>query len=135
LEVESYPELDLPGIVPPLSFKPIMSPDQLARWASAQEGIQSASHIVIIGYSFSRADDHFNALLRRARPDARVTIVNPDLLSVTRAALGALGDSIPDDLSVDDAGQIETGRVLGVRAHAEDVETDQLRGWLGMSAA
>jgi hypothetical protein len=135
LEVESYPKLDLPGIVPPLSFKPIMSPDQLTRWAGAQQGIQSASHIVIIGYSFSRADDHFNALLRRSRSDVRVTIVNPDLLGVTRAALGALGDSVPGDLSVDDEGRIDTGRVLGIRARAENVEAGQLRSWLGMPAA
>ena len=135
LEVESYPELDLPGIVPPLSFKPIMSPDQLRRWAHAQESIESASHIVIIGYSFSRADDHFNALLRRARPDVRVTIVNPDVLGVTRAALGALGEAVPADLRVDATGCVETERVVGIRAQAQEVEADQLRGWLGTPTA
>jgi hypothetical protein len=132
LEVESYPELDLLGIVPPLSFKPIMPPDQLRRWAHAQESIESASHIVIIEYSFSRADDHFNALLRRARPDVRVTIVNPDVLGVTRTALGALGDSVPDDLRVDDTGRVETvSPVCGFYTEREKARCDTFRRPLG----
>lgn len=60
LDVRNYPAVDIPAIVPPLSFKPVMSRAQLLTWAECDEVLQRANRIVVVGYSFAAADEHFN---------------------------------------------------------------------------
>ena len=78
LDVTADPAIDIPSIVPPISFKPVMSREQLRTWADADRVLSEASTVVIVGYSFNATDEHFNDLLRKANPTARVLVVNPD---------------------------------------------------------
>jgi hypothetical protein len=80
LDVSDYPNVDLPGIVPPTSFKPVMSRRQLQTWAKADDLVQAAKTILIVGYSFATADEHFNDLLRSS--SARVLVVDPNMAVV-----------------------------------------------------
>ena len=86
LDVAQIPHVDFPAIVPPISFKPVMSREQLLVWADADECLQRADAVVIVGYSFATADEHFNDLLRKTPPSCRVFVVNPDLEAAMPAA-------------------------------------------------
>lgn len=128
LDVTAADALDVPAIVPPLSFKPVMSPDRLRAWSRADSMIQRARSIVIIGYSFSQVDAHFNALLRGAPDDASIVTVNPDVIGTTGRLLRALGiEAEEQPLSSDEApSEIAVGRVRGIKASAEQLGPKEL---------
>lgn len=46
-------------------------------WHQASEWVKNAKHIVVIGYSFNGADEHFNDILRQQLYGKAVTIVGP----------------------------------------------------------
>ena len=71
LDVRLQPQIDLPGIVPPIGFKPVMSREQLRVWVEADDLLQTAEVVVVVGYSFATADEHFNDLLRKGNPPLR----------------------------------------------------------------
>ncbi len=79
LDVGEDPAIDVPAIVPPTTFKPVMSRDQLRVWVEADDMLQKASVVVVVGYSFGLADEHFNDLVRKTHEQTRVVIVNPNL--------------------------------------------------------
>jgi len=70
----------IPALVPPLRLKPILSHRYIELWAQASEWIRDAQHIVVAGYSFNNADEHFNDILR-CHPDRRVDVVVPEATS------------------------------------------------------
>jgi hypothetical protein len=123
LDVVDSPAIDVPSIVPPTKFKPVMSRAQLMTWARADALLQHASSVVVIGYSFAMADEHFNDLIRHSQAGLRVIVVNPDIAAVSREAARVLG--ISADALVDETrGAFATkraGRLLCVAANAEDV--------------
>ena len=107
LDVRESPAVDVPALVPPTSFKPLMSRQQLRTWVRADDLLQEAALVVIVGYSFGMADEHFNDLLRNGNPRARILVANPDQESA-RAACRVLGLP-PDSLK---ATKRETLRLL-----------------------
>lgn len=130
LDVDAGDALDVPAFVPPLSFKPVMSPARLREWARADDMVRKATHFLIVGYSFSQVDAHFNALLRSAPADAAFVSVNPDLERTTGQLLRALGDPKGDGLVTGGAlsnNELIMGRVKGVRASAESLTQDRIR--------
>lgn len=54
----------IPALVPPLRLKPILSHKYIELWGKAAKWVEEASHIVVVGYSFNSADEHFNDILR-----------------------------------------------------------------------
>jgi hypothetical protein len=42
--------------------------------------------IVIVGYSFAMADEHFNDLLRHTKTTTRILVVNPNADAAGRSA-------------------------------------------------
>ena len=44
--------------------------------------IEAADKIIIVGYSFAFADEHFNDMLRQNARDKKVIIVNPAFRSI-----------------------------------------------------
>ena len=83
----------LPGIVPPLSVKPVMCREHLETWYECGQIIDEASTIVIVGYSFNLADEHLNDLLRKRRgaTDVRIVVVNPDIDGTSTNVCNLLG--------------------------------------------
>lgn len=69
----------IPALVPPLRIKPILSSRYIDIWHRASEWIKEASTIIIIGYSFNSADDHFNDILRQNQNGKTIYIVAPDI--------------------------------------------------------
>ena len=67
----------IPSLVPPLRLKPILSYKYIELWAKASEWVQEAGHIVIVGYSFNSADEHFNDILRNLHPNKKIDIIDP----------------------------------------------------------
>lgn len=67
----------IPALVPPLRLKPILSHRYIELWSQASAWVKEAKHIVVVGYSFNNADEHFNDILR-CHPDRRIDIVAPD---------------------------------------------------------
>ncbi len=106
LDVGDYPQLDIPSIVPPTSFKPVMSRQQLKTWAEADDMLQTAAQVVIVGYSFANADEHFNDLLRNLPAHTEVVVVNPDKLAPLQSICRILG--VPtDSLKVAERGGLD----------------------------
>lgn len=69
----------LPSIIPPLIFKPILSVEYLEKWYKSTELIEKAKTILIVGYSFNYADEHFNDVIRKKTHDKKIIIVNPEI--------------------------------------------------------
>ena len=74
---EDYP---IPSMMPPLDIKPLISNKYLERWVKAKNIIDEADRIVVVGYSFSKKDDHFNDMLFNANPRKvkKIVIVRKD---------------------------------------------------------
>jgi hypothetical protein len=67
----------IPALVPPLRLKPILSHRYIDLWGKASDWIKEAQRIVVVGYSFNNADEHFNDILR-VHPDRYIDIVAPE---------------------------------------------------------
>ena len=67
----------IPALVPPLRLKPILSHRYIELWSQASDWVKQADHVVVVGYSFNNADEHFNDILR-CHPDRRIDIVVPE---------------------------------------------------------
>jgi hypothetical protein len=70
----------IPALVPPLRLKPILSHRYIEAWHSASQWVKHAERIVVVGYSFNNADEHFNDILRQQMHGKTVTIVGPGVL-------------------------------------------------------
>jgi hypothetical protein len=115
--------IDVPAIVPPTSFKPVLSREQLRVWVEADELLQSADLVIVVGYSFGLADEHFNDLLRKMPIRTRIVVVNPDLDHSARSICRVLGLGL-DTLRRSTRGPFElldSQRLTCVKAGAADV--------------
>lgn len=70
----------IPALVPPLRLKPILSQRYIEAWYRASQWVKSAEHIVVVGYSFNSADEHFNDIMRQSLNGKTVSIVGPGVL-------------------------------------------------------
>lgn len=69
----------IPAFVPPLKIKPVLSCRYIETWHTASEWIKRAEKIIIIGYSFSSADDHFNDIVRNNIDGKDIYIIGPEV--------------------------------------------------------
>ncbi len=70
----------IPALVPPLRLKPILSHRYIEAWHTASTWVKRAENIVVVGYSFNNADEHFNDILRQQMGGKTVTIIGPGTL-------------------------------------------------------
>ena len=123
------PLVSLPAIVPPLAMKPIICSEYLDRWYECGQTIKKARKIVIAGYSFSIADEHFNDLIRKGNQRAALVVVDPCLEDVVRRVCHIIGQN-PAELEARAIGELEcqtAGRLTLVKAKAEALKAEQLR--------
>src|SRR4029077_3430147 len=129
LDINQQPAIDLPAIVPPLTFKPLMSREQLSAWSAADVLLQKARIVAVVGYSFAQVDGHFNDLLRKGNPGARVIVLNPDLQGTAERACHALSLD-PATLRATDARSrrpgLQTGRLTCVKGRADELSKDDV---------
>jgi hypothetical protein len=69
-------------MVPPLKLKPILSHKYIDLWSRAAKLIHESTKVVVIGYSFNSADEHFNDIIRNGK-NRRYDIVAPDVLTAS----------------------------------------------------
>jgi hypothetical protein len=125
MDVGEPSAIDLPAIVPPTSFKPVMSREQLRTWVQVDDCLQNAALVVVVGYSFASADEHFNDLLRRCSPHGRILVVNPDLGAPLKNVCRVLNIN-PESLNSSSRDGYErrgSGRLIFVAAKAEVVDS------------
>jgi|GEM_PF-3191007 len=124
LDMSVHPAIDLPAIVPPLTFKPLISRDQLHAWSAADTLLTEASIVVVVGYSFAQVDAHFNDLLRKAHPSAHVVVFNPDVQGTAAQACAALSldsTNLRSLTTAEGRPALEIGRLLCVNALADEL--------------
>jgi len=68
----------IPGIIPPLKLKPVLSNKFIEIWYKASKWIADSSKIIVVGYSFSYADEHFNDIIRANR-EKPIYIIGPSV--------------------------------------------------------
>ncbi len=68
----------IPALVPPLKLKPVLSSKYIEKWHTAADWISEKDKIIIIGYSFASADDHFNDIIRQNVIGKTIYIIAPD---------------------------------------------------------
>lgn len=70
----------IPSLVPPLKLKPVLSNKYIETWAKASDLIHNADKVIVVGYSFNNADEHFNDIVRNGG-EKSYDIIAPDVLS------------------------------------------------------
>lgn len=75
------PPCVIPSIIPPLKMKPVLSNAFIETWYKTKEIITRATKIIIAGYSFNYADEHFNDIIRNNK-DKKILIIDPYAESV-----------------------------------------------------
>ena len=126
------PEVSLPAIVPPLAMKPIICTEYLERWYECGQKIKKAKKIVILGYSFSVADEHFNDLIRKGNREAKLIVIDPNLDAVMNRVCQIITHDKTSLRPVDVHGLHcrAGGRLVFVKARAEEIDSVRLMGLL-----
>lgn len=120
----------IPSLVPPLRLKPILSYKYIELWAKASEWVQEAEHIVIVGYSFNSADEHFNDILRNLHANKKIDIIDPG--ATTDHFKGRIEKifGIPSNQFVKNSVQqkeaLKKGNIRLIKAFATDIDIDKL---------
>jgi len=122
------PAIDIPAIVPPTTFKPVLSRAQLRTWAAADAELDAATRVVVVGYSFAQADEHFNDLLRKSTSEVRVITRNATA-AFPRAAR-PLGID-PAAGKVSKSGSVAAGRLSVLPGRAENLDSRDVAKLLG----
>jgi len=128
------PQVALPAFVPPLAMKPVICTEYLERWYACGQKIKAAKSIVIVGYSFNVADEHFNDLIRKGNKTARLIVVDPNLDAVVNRVCQTLGHHRSHEYSLNVEGlecKVD-GRITFVKAKAEELSSARISALLRM---
>ena len=120
----------IPALVPPLRLKPILSHRYIESWHNASEWVKRADRIVVVGYSFNNADEHFNDILRQQMHGKTVTIVGPNVLDASFLHRMEKVFHVPPSNWVDQKQQDRPGKVANhihlIKAYADEVDLGKL---------
>lgn len=127
------PEVSLPAFMPPLAVKPIICTEYLERWYECGEKIKKARKIVILGYSFSVADEHFNDLIRKGNRNAKLIVVDPNMDGVVGRACQIVNHDRARlrPTTVQELECLSDGRLTFVKAKGEEINSTRLLELLG----
>lgn len=126
----SEPKHTIPSLVPPLRLKPILSHKYIELWAKASEWIKEAEHIIVIGYSFNTADEHFNDILRNFHSNKEIDIIVPEATtdyfkSRMEKILGIPSNQF-DTISVQGKTALQKGTIRLIGAYATDIDINKI---------
>ena len=124
----------LPGIVPPLSVKPVICREHLETWYQSGNLIDRAEGIIITGYSFNLADEHFNDLLRKRRGamETNVVVINPDLEDTALKVCKILSQNADhlNEMTLADFECRRGGNLTFVKARTEQLSPEAIEEFL-----
>lgn len=121
----------IPALVPPLRLKPILSHRYIELWSQASTWVKESKHIVVVGYSFNTADEHFNDILR-SHPDRKIDIVVPEATSHEFVArmekvFGTSANQY-NKVKIDGHDALQAKKVRLIAAKAADIDVSALFG-------
>jgi hypothetical protein len=117
----------IPSIIPPLKLKPVLSNEYIDIWYHSVETIRKAEKIIIVGYSFNYADEHFNDLIRKNK-DKKICIVDPFAENVIKNLERIFSHRISDYTKsrVQEKETFKNGKLQIIKAFANEVSIDSL---------
>lgn len=128
--ISEEPKHTIPSLVPPLRLKPILSHKYIELWAKAADWIREADHIVVVGYSFNTADEHFNDILRCLHSDKKIDIIVPEAITNNFKRRIEKIFGIPlnqfDKTTVQGKDAVQRGRIRLIKSYATDIDINQL---------
>ena len=121
----------IPALVPPLRLKPILSHRYIELWSKASDWVKEAQRIVVIGYSFNNADEHFNDIIR-SHPDRDIYIVAPEATSQLFVArmekVFGTATNQYNKVKLNGLDALQAKRVRLIAATASEIDLSQLFG-------
>jgi len=120
----------IPSIVPPLKIKPVLSNEYIKTWYDSFELINNANKIVIIGYSFNYADEHFNDLIRKNHNGKQIYVIDPDSENIIKN-LQRIFSYRKDDYTKGKLQKRDTwtaGNLTIINSYASDIDINELVG-------
>ena len=122
----------IPALVPPLRLKPILSHRYIEEWHKASSWVKSAEKIVVVGYSFNAADEHFNDILRQQLGGKELFVIGPGvhdaafLKRMERVCNIPLGNLV--ELKVQGLPAKKANHTTLIKAYADEVDVAKLFG-------
>ncbi len=121
--------VNLPSLIPPLPFKPILSLESVENYYKFYNHMQSndSNICIVVGFSYSDVDVHLNMLFRQF--NGKMIHINPDpaIPSVIARMKGISIESIMPTFILDIQGQQVGSNDLWIPLKAEDVSEELLK--------
>lgn len=117
----------IPSIVPPLKLKPVLSNEYIDMWYDSLQDIRDAEKIIVVGYSFNYADEHFNDLIRKNK-DKEIIIIDP-YPEVIISNLKRIFNYRKEDYTenkIQDHKSFQCDKLKVIKAYASDINIDEL---------
>ena len=117
----------IPSLVPPLKLKPVLSNEYIDIWHQSVEKIRLSEKIVVVGYSFSYADEHFNDLIRKNK-DKKIYIIDPYADNIIKN-IQRIFNNRPEDYtisSIQNQQAFVSGNVTVIKSTASLLNIDQI---------
>lgn len=117
----------IPSIIPPLKLKPVLSNEYIDIWYHAVETIRNSDKIIIAGYSFNYADEHFNDLIRKNK-DKKICIIDPNAENIIKNLERIFSHRISDytKSKVQEKEAFQNGKLKIIKASAHEINIDDL---------
>jgi len=117
----------IPSIIPPLKLKPVLSNEYIDIWYHAVDTIRNSEKIVVVGYSFNYADEHFNDLIRKNR-DKRICIIDPFAENVISNLERIFSHRLSDYTRsrIQQKETFQNGQLKIIKAFAHEINIDNL---------
>ena len=117
----------IPSIVPPLKLKPVLSNEYINIWYHSVETIRNATKIIVVGYSFNYADEHFNDLIRKNK-DKKIYVIDPYAESVIKNLERIFSYRIQDytKLKIQNQNAFQKDNLIVIKSKASEIIIDEL---------
>ena len=123
-----HKSIPIPSFLPPLKLRPVISKHYIDTWYHASQMVLRASKIIILGYSFSSADNYFCDMLRENH-DAQIIIIDKNMETASRNVCRCLQlDANRYTKQIKDGHEIRkyNNRVTIIGADLSDVNLDDV---------
>ena len=124
----AHKSIPIPSFLPPLKLRPVISKHYIDTWYHASQMVLRASKIIILGYSFSSADNYFCDMLRENH-DAQIIIIDKNMESTSRNVCRSLQlDANRYSKQIKNGNEIRkyNNRVTIIGADLADVNLDEV---------
>jgi hypothetical protein len=117
----------IPSIIPPLKLKPVLSNEYINIWYHAVETIRNSEKIIIVGYSFNYADEHFNDLIRNNR-NKKICIIDPFAETVIKNLERIFSHRLSDYTKsrIQEKETFQNGNLKIIKAYANDININEI---------